>query len=283
METITFEYAKRIIGERRRDSNKGSHGKALLLAGSEGFTGAALMAAAASLRAGVGTLKLYCPEAVLPALYVLPEAMVVPFKGDWDEYSAERLSELIGASTCIAVGPGMGRSKGGEAALRAVIASGLPAVIDADGLNMLSCMQDVKLHDKIVLTPHPGEMSRLTGLGIKEITGAMQETDQTYASRWGCTVLLKGASSVIAAPDGRCMLNESGNPGLAKGGSGDVLCGIILALLGQGLCAFDAACAGAYLLGVSADNAMQLLRERMLLTRDVVEAIENTISEMKVI
>ena len=159
-----------------------------------------------------------------------------------------------------------------------MLVSAKPVIVDADGLNAIAKenMQHL-LHPNAVITPHPGEMSRLTGLSVEKVTADPANIAAEYAKKWNCTVLLKGAQSHIATFDGRIARNVSGNPGLAKGGSGDVLSGIILALLGQGLTPYDAACASAYILGASADRAMDILRERMLMSRDVTEAIEKTL------
>jgi NAD(P)H-hydrate epimerase len=122
-------------------------------------------------------------------------------------------------------------------------------------------------------------MERLAGIPAREIGARQEELAARYAAEWGCVVLLKNYESVIAAPDGRAARNVSGNPGLAKGGSGDVLAGITLALLAQGLAPFEAACAAAYLLGASANEAMGLLSERMLMARDVIDAVERTLDQ----
>ena len=152
-------------------------------------------------------------------------------------------------------------------------------VVYADGLFALARNTEARaaLHGKVVLTPHFGEMARLLGISIPEVRENQKAFALRSAAQWGCTVLLKGARSVVAAPDGRFAWNETGNPGLAKGGSGDVLSGIALAMLGQKLAPFDAACAASYLLGASADAALDLLRERMLMARDVTEMIELTL------
>lgn len=280
--TIEKEYVASLIGTRRRDSHKGDHGKGLLIAGSEGFSGAAVMASASALRAGIGTLKVASTSGQKGAFYALSEAMFCDIGPSWDECLKEYLCGLIADAACIGIGPGMGRSIGVLHVLNDVLASRKPMVIDADGLNALASEEkkSERLHGKAVLTPHMGEMARLTGKSMADIGSHMVETARRYAGEWGCVVLLKGAKSVIASPDGRYMRNESGNCGLAKGGSGDVLCGIILALLGQGLLPFDAACAGAFLLGASADAAMELLRERMLMARDVIDMIEETLQWM---
>ena len=276
MLTLDHEYVRGVVGIRPKDSHKGSNGRGLILAGSEGLTGAAVMSACAAQRGGIGLLKVLCPEGVRPAFYSLPEAMAQPCGKSWAECDKDMLTELILWADCICVGPGMGKDC--AETVKAVLASKKPAIVDADGLNTIARdnMQHL-LHHNAVITPHPGEMSRLTGLSVEKITADPANIAVEYAAKWNCTVLLKGTHSHIAAYDGRIARNASGNPGLAKGGSGDVLSGIILALLGQGLMPYDAACAGAYILGASADRAMDILRERMLMSRDVTEAIENTL------
>lgn len=276
MLTLDHEYIANIVGMRPKNSHKGSNGRGLILAGSGGLSGAAVMASCGALRGGIGLLKVLCPERVRPAFYVLPEAMVQSLGESWAGCDKAQLLELISWADCICAGPGMGSEC--TEPIKTVLESGKRVVVDADGLNAVSRdnMQRL-LHNKVIVTPHPGEMSRLTGLDTGEITSDPARIAGKYAEQWGCTVLLKGSESHIASFDGRIAKNVSGNSGLAKGGSGDVLSGIILALLGQGLEAYDAACAGAYLLGASADRAMDVLRERMLMSRDVVQAVEETL------
>ena len=281
-ELLTFEEVKSFIGERDAFSNKGSHGRGLILAGSAGFSGAAVMASASALRAGVGTLKALVPKSILPAFYALPEVMANGLDGAWEAPDTDTLLSFLDACTCVALGPGMGHEKGVITAVFAALSMGKKIVVDADGLNALSRAEDFfeALHENTVLTPHPGEMARLTGKSVSEITENPEAVALNYAKLWGCTVLLKGAVSYIAASDGRVKRNETGNAGLAKAGSGDVLTGIVLAFLGQGLKPFEAACAAAYVLGTSADKAMELLKERMLLSRDVTDAIGQTLDEL---
>lgn len=281
-ELLTFEEVKSFIGERDALSNKGSHGRGLILAGSAGLSGAAVMASAASLRAGIGTLKALVPKSILPAFYAIPEAMANGLDGAWEAPDTDILASFLDACTCVAAGPGMGTEKGVITAVLAALSTGKKIVIDADGLNALSRTEGFHeaLHESTVLTPHSGEMARLTGERVSNITEKPEAVALHYARLWGCTVLLKGAISFIAAPDGRIRRNETGNAGLAKGGSGDVLTGIVLAFLGQGLKPFEAACAAAYVLGTSAEKAMTLLKERMLLSRDVTEVIGRTLDEL---
>lgn len=278
--TLTKDKIAALLGPRRRESNKGDNGHGLLLAGSGSMPGAACMAATAALRAGIGTLKVLCPASAAAGLCALPEAMLALLPGErWDACTEAFLRSYLDAATCIATGPGMGRAAETDGVLRLVLSAGKPVVVDADGLFALARSIEARaaLHDKVVLTPHFGEMARLLGISIPEVRENQEALALRSAAQWGCTVLLKGARSVVAAPDGRFAWNETGNPGLAKGGSGDVLSGIALAMLGQKLAPFDAACAASYLLGASADTALDLLRERMLMARDVTEMIELTL------
>lgn len=277
---LTKDKIAALLGPRRRESNKGDNGHGLLLAGSGSMPGAACMAATAALRAGIGTLKVLCPASAAAGLCALPEAMLALLPGKrWDACTEAFLRSYLDAATCIAIGPGMGRAAETDGVLRLVLSAGKPVVVDADGLFALARSIEARaaLHDKVVLTPHFGEMARLLGISIPEVRENQEALALRSAAQWGCTVLLKGARSVVAAPDGRFAWNETGNPGLAKGGSGDVLSGIALAMLGQKLAPFDAACAASYLLGASADTALDLLRERMLMARDVTEMIELTL------
>ncbi|MDR0841117.1 MAG: NAD(P)H-hydrate dehydratase [Christensenellaceae bacterium] len=278
-ELLTHARVAACLGARRRDSNKGDNGKGLLLAGSEGLFGAALMSAAACLRGGIGTLKALCPTGARAYFAALPEAMLLDVGATWTACDRAMVRAHVKEADCIALGPGMGREEAVQAILLATLEAGKPTVIDADGLNALSAMAGERppLHPNVILTPHPREMHRLCGAPVMEIAADLPGYAARYARAWGCTVLLKGAQSAIAAPDGRICRNATGNAGLAKGGSGDVLTGIILALLGQGLSAFDAACAGSYLLGASAEEALALLNERALLARDVIDAIARTL------
>ncbi|MBQ2661254.1 MAG: NAD(P)H-hydrate dehydratase [Clostridia bacterium] len=276
---ITREYVKSLVGERNRDSHKGDNGRGLIIAGSDGFFGASLMATASCLKSGIGLLKTASVETARNAFFTLPEAMFCSIGASWDECDFERLSSLINEAEVIAVGPGIGKSRGVEKVLLRVLESNKNTVIDADGLNVLSMSDSLKskLSPCVVLTPHFGEMSRLTGKSVEELSQNPKGEAENFAKEYNCNVLLKGAYSYIASHDGRVMKNESGNAGLAKGGSGDVLTGIILAMMGQKLSPFDAACAGAFILGTSADVAFDILKERMMLARDVTEAIEETL------
>lgn len=281
-EVLTHAQIAALLGKRPRDCNKGDNGKGLLIAGSEGFYGAAVMAATACLRAGIGTLKVLCPSGAQQAFFALPEAMVYPVGPNWAVADTALILERLHEADCIGIGPGLGRADCLVDIVHRVLSTGKPTVIDADGLNALARLSDGEktalLHENAILTPHPGEMARLTGLSLDEIKADPAGIATNYARLWGCTLLLKGARTVIANFQGTIKWNETGNAGLAKGGSGDVLTGIILALLGQKLAPYAAACVGSYLLGASAAEALELLQERMLMARDVICALEQTLT-----
>ena len=172
-----------MLGKRPPDCNKGDNGKGLLFAGSEGFYGAAVMSATACLRAGIGTLKVVCPGPAKQAFAVLPEAMVYGIGMDWDALDLPWAKLRLEEATCIGLGPGMGRRPGVGAALRLALATQKPMVVDADGLNALSGFsegeRETLLHTGAVLTPHPGEMARLTGLSMEEIKGDLAVVART--------------------------------------------------------------------------------------------------------
>ncbi len=280
---LTEAEIRALLPPRPRDSHKGQNGRALLCVGSAQYTGAALLSAAAALRAGCGVLEVAVPGAVKPAFCALPEACctAVNAAGEWDEAGIERACALLFDKRAAGIGCGMARAENARL-LEAAITSGIPLVIDADGLNLLAKNRGLldRLHQNMILTPHPGEMARLLDASVAEVRSNPEKTAQKAALRWNCVVLLKGADTCIS--DGaRTMLNCAGNPGLAKGGSGDVLTGLITGLLAQGLNPFDAACAGAYLLGVSADRALELLGTRMLMAGDVIGAVEMTLDTLR--
>lgn len=267
-------FVSSLLKDRPRYSNKGSFGRALIAAGSENMPGAAVMAASAAMRAGAGLTRAFVPRAVVPAFAPVPEVMVCP---DDDK----PFSELLSWASAVGIGCGMGNDPARFEKLKAVLSCSKPAVIDADALNSMDDSLKALLSERHIITPHPGEMSRLTGLSVDEITSDPVAAAADFTSKYGCIVLLKGAVSVIAAPDGRIRYNASGSPGLAKGGSGDVLTGVITSLIAQGLGVFDAACAGSFLLGASAIKAFDLLKERMLAATDVISALGELTFEKK--
>lgn len=277
-------------------THKGDWGKLVLVGGSPGTIGAVVLAASAALRAGVGLLRVALPGSQSGALSAhLTEAMTIPLPEGEDgqplSRGAERILSGFGDWDALAVGPGLGRTPEAERLVLKLLGKWRgPMVIDADGLNALAAWgpdswvpraREVRAGGEtggLVLTPHLGEMSRLSGLPMAQLREDPIGQARAWAGRWGVTLLLKGAPTVIAAPDGQVTVNSTGNSGLSTGGSGDVLTGLIGALLAQGLRGPAAATLGAYLHGLAADlavdpGAARIAAQRSLLPRDVVEAL----------
>ena len=267
---VDGEFVRSLLPKRNRVSNKGSYGKVLIICGSEGMPGAAVMAANACVRTGAGLTRAFVPECVIHAFSGLPEAMVIA------DCKAE-LNDQLDWADAVCIGCGIGNDTNKRSKLERTLLSGKKTLVDADALNLISEERELLslLNGNHILTPHPGEMARLIGTDITAVLEDPAETALGFSKKHGCTVLLKNAVSVIASPDGRLRYNTSGNPGLAKGGSGDCLSGIITALLAQGLSPFDAASAGAYLLGTAANEALSLLETRVLTASDTASALES--------
>lgn len=269
---------------READGHKGTYGHVLLAAGSLTMSGAGLLAAKAALRAGSGLVTWALPEALLPRLLgAVPELMLAPAGGEagaWNAAAAAELLRLLAARDVLAVGPGLGRFPGEEAFLRAVWEGApRPLVVDADALNILAAANGLAAWRRrdaaTVLTPHPGEMARLAGLTTAEVQRDRIGLARRFAMQHGVTLVLKGARTVVAAPDGRVFVNVTGHPGMATGGSGDVLTGLIAGLLAQGLDAVQAAAFGAYLHGLAGERAAAARtgNPAALLAGDIIEAL----------
>lgn len=269
---------------RLADGHKGTYGHVLLAAGSLPMSGAGLLAAKAALRAGCGLATWALPEALLPRLLgAVPELMLAPAadggSGAWNEAAANEVLRLLEARDVLAVGPGLGRFPGEAAFLRALWeGAATPLVVDADALNILASAGGLAAWPRrdaaTVLTPHPGEMSRLTGLSTAEVQRDRIGVARRFAAEHGVTLVLKGARTVIAAPDGRVFVNVTGHPGMATGGSGDVLTGIIAGLLAQGLDGVQAAAFGAYLHGLAGEQAAARRgNPASLLAGDIIDAL----------
>lgn len=295
MTEITSEFVWSCIRPRPRDSHKGAFGSVLALAGSARYRGAALLAAEGALRAGAGLVTLASVEPVLAAASVrLPECCLLPcIDGAEGGISPESLSLLRRQKAAVLLaGPGLGytaQSTARAAETRTLIQQLLSgfagcAVLDADGLNaaagLLSAGQPLP-HPAgaLVLTPHPGEMARLTGLSTGAVNADREGIARRFAQQWDAVVLLKGMRTIIAAPDGRCFVNPSGNPGLARGGSGDALAGILAALLACGLEAAEAASCAAWLHGAAADRAAAQRGEYGMLPQDLFPALGTLFAE----
>ena len=264
------------LPKRARESSKRDYGRLLILAGSRGYTGAPSFASRAAVRGGAGLVWLGVPESIYAVTAVKnDEAMPFPLPCDAQgRLTAEALPEVearLERMSCLAIGPGLGRSAGVTVFVQgALAASRVPTVVDADALWALS--RDMSsLEDAacpLVLTPHEGEFAMLGGL----LDGDRVASARRFASRWGCTLVLKGSGSVVAFPDGECYVNQTGNPGMARGGSGDVLTGLMAAMLCQ-LPFRDAVRAAVYLHGLAGDMAAGELGEYGMTPTDMIRLL----------
>jgi hydroxyethylthiazole kinase-like uncharacterized protein yjeF len=274
LEIRTFRLDERTLTERLNvqphqvraaDGHKGTYGHVLLAAGSRLMSGAGLLCSKAALRGGCGIASLALPDRLaLSLLGRIPELMLSPIGSegaeDWSAVQPQEVTALAAGKDALVLGPGMGRWPGDSDWLRSVWeGTHCPLVLDADALNMLAAAENfsswtVRLAP-VILTPHPGEMARLAGVSVAEVQRNRVSLARSYAQQHQVVLVLKGAGTVVAAPDGAVYLNTTGNPGMATGGTGDVLAGLIGSLLAQGYNADQAAALGVYLHGAAGDRA----------------------------
>jgi ADP-dependent NAD(P)H-hydrate dehydratase / NAD(P)H-hydrate epimerase len=277
---------------RQRAAHKGNFGHALIAAGSVGKSGAAVLAGRAALRAGAGLVTVLTePDALSIVAAGMPEFMttpLVPHKPGMAKTKAFSggLAELVKGKSVLAMGPGLGTAPETQKWIRSVVASSeLPLILDADALNAFAAKPDDLRRRKssfLAITPHPGEMARLLGVKSADVQSRRLEVAREAASRWNAFVVLKGFHTILATPEGRVFVNTTGNPGLAKGGSGDVLTGILAGLTAEfghepwertlGL--------GIYLHGLAADAAAGKVGEIAMLATDVIEALPAAFAEL---
>lgn len=272
---LNHELVLSLLPDRNPWGHKGNFGKLLLLCGSRGYTGAAFFAAMGALRSGAGLVFLGVPESIYGIEAVkLNEPVIFPLPDAGGRLSADAVPEILTRlpqMDAVLVGPGLGQSEGTLAVVRAVLEKAeCPVVVDADGINVLSAHRDLLRGRKLptILTPHDGEFARLGGvIGEDRMAAAA-----ALAEELGCVVLLKGHETCIT--DGtNGYLNPTGNPGMAVGGSGDVLAGVITALLGAGLPPLEAAACGAWLHGAAGDRCAAELGQYGMLPTDMLSAL----------
>ena len=272
---LNHELVLSLLPDRNPWGHKGNFGKLLLLCGSRGYTGAAFFAAMGALRAGAGLVFLGVPESIYGIEAVkLNEPVIFPLPDAGGRLSADAVPEILTRlpqMDAVLVGPGLGQSEGTLAVVRAVLENAqCPVVVDADGINVLSAHRDLLRGRKLptILTPHDGEFARLGGvIGEDRMAAAA-----ALAEELGCVALLKGHETCITdGTDG--YLNPTGNPGMAVGGSGDVLAGVITALLGAGLPPLEAAACGAWLHGAAGDRCAAELGQYGMLPTDMLSAL----------
>lgn len=257
-----------LFPERPRFSHKGTYGHGLLVAGSFGKAGAAILSATAALRSGIGLLTVHTAGKNIPVVQAtVPEAMCLP------EMIGNTVSTghvEYGSYTAIGCGPGLGTEKFALSVLEQLADLGLPSVIDADALNLIASYKELlrKFDSPFILTPHPKEFERL--FGETENSSERLRRLRQSAQKYACVIVLKDAVTAAAMPDGRVFFNVTGNPGMATGGSGDVLTGILLGLLAQGLSAEQAALAGVYYHGKAGDAAALMFGEYTMKAGDII-------------
>lgn len=275
MKYLNHEDVRDILPDRDQNAHKGDFGKILLLCGSRGYTGAAALAAMGALRSGAGLVHLGVPESIYAIeACKLTEAIVLPLPDENGKLSPDALPEIRALLTkmdAVLIGCGLGQSEGTLAVLRTVLEE-FPGsvVVDADGINLLARHMDIlrERHAPTILTPHAGEFARIGGNNEAD---RVAETER-FAKEYGCILLLKGHETVIS--DGEeTYVNQTGNPGMAVGGSGDVLSGIIVSLLGQGIEPLTAAACGAWLHGKAGDICAEEIGQYGMLPTDMVEVL----------
>lgn len=275
---LTREWAVKRLPSRPKDANKGTFGKVLVVAGSDNFPGAAYLSCAASYRAGAGLVTLATePTVKIIVARKLPEATFL---------SRDEVASKINDYDALLVGPGLGQSNQAIGFIQEFCSNRLnnhyKVVIDGDGLNILSKMDHwwKRLGGEVVLTPHPGEMSRLTGLSVEEVQKDRLHIAQNFAKKWNQVVVLKGANTVIVSPAGEVATATFANPALATAGTGDVLAGAISGLLAQGLESFDAAGVGVYIHGLAGEMLREKIGDAGALASDLLPCLPQVIKQL---
>lgn len=274
-EVLNHQQVLSCLPDRDPAGHKGNFGKILLLCGSRGYTGAAYLAAMGALRAGAGLVFLGAPESIYTIEAVkLNEPVVLPLPEDGGKLSVQAIPEILErlkTMDAVLIGCGLGQSEGTFQVVKAVLEHATcPVVVDADGINVLKDHKDILRGRKVptILTPHEGEFLRFGG----NLSSGRMEAAVRFAREWNCILVLKGHGTCIS--DGwQCYRNPTGNPGMAAGGSGDVLAGILVGLLGQGLKPLTAAACGVWLHGAAGDLCAQELGQYGMLPTDMLNVL----------
>lgn len=272
---------------RAHAGHKGTYGKVLVLAGSRGMAGGAALCGHAALRSGAGVVQVACPVEVQTTVAALcPAYTTFGIRQAAGAFAPDAVSEWVAVAReadVLAIGPGLGRAADARVLVRRSLneATDVPIVLDADGLFAVSPFADeFRRSAPFVLTPHPAEFARLTGGGVPKTDSERAEQAVAFARRFGCVLLLKGSGTLVT--DGsRLYTNRTGNPGMGTGGSGDVLSGVVAALVGQGMSAFDAAVLGAWVHGRAGDHAAMTLGRTSLTAPDLIDFLPMAFKELE--
>lgn len=283
IEEVLSDFPKRQIS-----ANKKDFGHVFVIAGSCGYTGAAYLAGQAAILSGSGLVTLAVGKSLYPIMAAkLTEVMVRPFFETRD-YSLSLLAEkeilnFCEKCSCIAIGPGISQNKETQGLVRSLIGKiEKPMVLDADGLNaVIGHLENLKkVIAPLVLTPHPGEMARLAGKDIAEIQNNRKDIALDFAHQYNVIMVLKGHETIVARPNGDYYINETGNAGMATGGTGDVLTGMMASFIGQGLEPFDAAIAGVYFHGLAGDMAAKEKGFLSLIATDLLNKLPEVLKKL---
>lgn len=269
------------VFDRPDDSNKGTLGSLLCICGSYGMAGAAIMAGKAALRCGIGLLKIAVPKSIYPVCATnILESVYYPLEetsnGVISSKNTDFLLEMCEKSSAVVIGCGLSVCDDTKNLVQSVITNcEKPLVIDADALNCICNKPEIlkNLKAPAIITPHPGEMARLLHSTPKTVNSNRENTAIDFAKKFGVVTVLKGAGTIIASPDGEVYINHTGNSGMATGGSGDILSGIIGSLLAQGASPINAAAAGVFLHGTIGDLAAEKLGKISMLPTDMIDMI----------
>ncbi len=264
------------VFRRSKNTHKGSYGTAVCVCGSYGMAGASVLSGLAALRSGAGLVKMCVPHTIYPIVAdKLTEAVFAPYGDD------DRISGFCKNASAVLIGCGMGNTDNTYAAVKDIINNtNCPVVIDADGINSICGHIDILRRGNIVITPHPLEFSRLSGLPVSEINSNRLQCARDFSLKNNVCTVLKGSNTVIALPDGELYVNPTGNPGMAKGGSGDVLAGITVSLLAQGIDIKTAVLCAAYVHGLAGDIAAEDIGEIAMLPTDMINSLGRAFREM---
>lgn len=281
METMTWEKVCAMIPVRRRDAQKGDFGRLLCLTGSGRMPGACMLSTEAALRSGAGLVTVAtAPENVMRLAAAVPEAMWLPLETDsagffLNEKNHDMILPHLKLADALLIGCGMGVTAQTRELTKWVLETACcPVIVDADGLNCIAdCIESVRREKtNWILTPHPGEMARLAGCSVAEVQAERVKAAQAFVRRVPVTLALKGAGTLVAQGE-RLMQNTTGNPGMSRGGSGDVLAGMTAGFAAQGMSAWNAACAGVYLHGAAGDLAARQFSEQAMLPRNILDCL----------
>ncbi len=286
---LDYNYINSILRTRNYATNKGDYGHTLVIAGSEGKSGAAILTAKGALRAGSGLVTIAGPEGLIPVfettvIEALKEPLTETLGGAIDKSAITQAERLLQTRDVVAIGPGIGTEKQTtEFVFDFLHRCKLPVVIDADGINIIAQNPHILLeinNENIVLTPHPGEFGRLINMNPKEINQDRINLSMDFAKRYKCTLVLKGARTIIANKNGDIWINPTGNPGMSTGGMGDVLTGIIAGLIATGISTQNAAIAGVFIHGMAGDIVYAYHKNSAVLASDMLERIPYVISSL---